>query len=97
MYAGVWSLLVDECIINSNTEHTILSYHYQYYYTFSRTLIITILFPSPITVRHPLTFTGHVHAYERTFPVLSGEVSTEQGVVYLTIGAGGVRSDLLIF
>ena len=33
--------------------------------------------------------TGHVHAYERTFPLLSDQVSLEQGVVYLTVGAGG--------
>ena len=49
--------------------------------------LIIIIFGDHCT--HPLTLTGHVHAYERTFPVLSGEVSTEQGVVYLTIGAGG--------
>ena len=50
--------------------------------------LIIIIFGDHCT--HPLTLTGHVHAYERTFPVLSGEVSTEQGVVYLTIGAGCV-------
>jgi len=35
-----------------------------------------------------MVFTGHVHAYERTFPVYEGK-KTVDGSVYLTIGDGG--------
>ena len=38
-------------------------------------------------------FTGHVHAYERTLPVRSGEVvdACDGGIVHITIGDGGNR------
>lgn len=37
-----------------------------------------------------LVFTGHVHAYERTYPVFKNETRAD-GVVYVTIGDGGNR------
>ncbi len=35
-----------------------------------------------------IVFTGHVHAYERTYPVYQNETRSD-GVVYVTIGDGG--------
>ncbi len=37
-----------------------------------------------------IVFGGHVHAYERTFPIFRNETKTD-GVVYVTIGDGGNR------
>ncbi|RYG60608.1 hypothetical protein EON64_19170 [archaeon] len=37
-----------------------------------------------------IVFTGHVHAYERTYPVFRNETRSD-GVVYVTIGDGGNR------
>ncbi len=37
-----------------------------------------------------IVFTGHVHAYERTYPVFQNETRSD-GVVYITIGDGGNR------
>ena len=36
-----------------------------------------------------LVINGHVHAYERTFPVYKNEVNDDHGIVYITIGDGG--------
>lgn len=36
-----------------------------------------------------MAFTGHVHAYERTYPVYANETRTTDGVVYVVIGDGG--------
>ena len=35
-----------------------------------------------------LVITGHVHAYERTYPVYNNTV-VKNGVIYITIGDGG--------
>jgi hypothetical protein len=40
-------------------------------------------------------FVGHVHAYERTYPVAYGEVDMDNGVVYITIGDAGNREGLV--
>ena len=37
-----------------------------------------------------IVFTGHVHAYERTYPIYQNETRND-GVVYVTIGDGGNR------
>lgn len=34
-------------------------------------------------------FNGHIHAYERTFPLREGKVNRKTGVVYITSGGGG--------
>ena len=36
-----------------------------------------------------ICFNGHIHAYERTWPLRSGKVSTKDGVIYITSGGGG--------
>lgn len=36
-----------------------------------------------------IVFNGHIHLYERTFPVLDGRVVNKNGVIYLTTGGGG--------
>lgn len=36
-----------------------------------------------------IVFSGHIHVYERTFPVREGRAVNQNGVVYLTIGGGG--------
>ena len=36
-----------------------------------------------------MVFNGHVHAYERTWPILGGKVNQKDGVVYITSGGGG--------
>ncbi|KDO25765.1 hypothetical protein SPRG_09062 [Saprolegnia parasitica CBS 223.65] len=36
-----------------------------------------------------VVFAGHVHGYERTKPVLKNQVDTQNGIVYVTTGAGG--------
>jgi len=41
-----------------------------------------------------LLFNGHVHAYERTFPVADGNrVAPHQGIAHVTIGDGGNREN----
>jgi acid phosphatase type 7 len=36
-----------------------------------------------------MAFNGHVHVYERTWPIRAGKVDQKTGVVYLTSGGGG--------
>lgn len=36
-----------------------------------------------------IVFNGHIHAYERSFPIRDGEAVEQNGVVYMTIGGGG--------
>ena len=36
-----------------------------------------------------MAFNGHVHVYERTWPIRAGKVEQKNGVVYLTSGGGG--------
>lgn len=36
-----------------------------------------------------MEFNGHVHAYERSWPIRQGKVDARRGVVYLTSGGGG--------
>ncbi|OQR88703.1 hypothetical protein THRCLA_10152 [Thraustotheca clavata] len=36
-----------------------------------------------------LVIAGHVHAYERTAPIVKNKVDSKNGIVYMTTGAGG--------
>jgi hypothetical protein len=47
----------------------------------------------PVYERHniDLALNGHVHLYERTWPVRGGKVDRAKGVTYLTSGGGGGR------
>ena len=36
-----------------------------------------------------IVFNGHVHTYERTWPIKSGKVNQKDGVAYITSGGGG--------
>ena len=36
-----------------------------------------------------LVFNGHIHVYERTWPIRAGKVDTKKGVLYITSGGGG--------
>ena len=36
-----------------------------------------------------VVFNGHVHVYERTWPIRGGKVDQREGVVYVTTGGGG--------
>ena len=36
-----------------------------------------------------IVFNGHIHAYERTWPLRNGKVNTKSGVIYITSGGGG--------
>ena len=47
----------------------------------------------PLYERHgvDLVMNGHIHAYERTFPVREGKADAKKGIVYLTSGGGGGR------
>jgi acid phosphatase type 7 len=36
-----------------------------------------------------VVFNGHIHVYERTWPLRGGKVDREKGVLYLTSGGGG--------
>jgi hypothetical protein len=38
-----------------------------------------------------VVFNGHVHAYERTHPVVDEKVDCKKGINYVTIGDGGNR------
>jgi acid phosphatase type 7 len=40
-------------------------------------------------------FVGHVHAYERTYPIAYNQTDFENGVVYITIGDAGNREGLV--
>lgn len=45
----------------------------------------------PLYEKHgvDVVFNGHVHVYERTFPIRAGKVDPEKGVIYVTSGGGG--------
>ncbi len=45
----------------------------------------------PLYEKHgvDLVMNGHIHAYERTFPLRDGKVDSKKGIVYLTSGGGG--------
>jgi hypothetical protein len=36
-----------------------------------------------------IAFNGHIHAYERTWPLRDGKVNRKTGVTYITSGGGG--------
>jgi predicted phosphodiesterase len=36
-----------------------------------------------------VVFNGHIHAYERTWPLRGGKVNPKDGIVYITSGGGG--------
>ena len=36
-----------------------------------------------------IALNGHIHLYERTWPIKAGKVDTDGGVIYLTSGGGG--------
>lgn len=36
-----------------------------------------------------IVFNGHIHVYERTFPILNGKAVEHNGIVYMTVGGGG--------
>jgi acid phosphatase type 7 len=38
-----------------------------------------------------VVFNGHIHVYERTWPIRAGKVDQKTGVVYVTTGGGGGR------
>jgi predicted phosphodiesterase len=38
-----------------------------------------------------IAFNGHIHLYERTWPIRDGKVNRKNGVVYVTSGGGGGR------
>jgi predicted phosphodiesterase len=38
-----------------------------------------------------VVFNGHIHVYERTWPIREGKVDEKDGVVYVTSGGGGGR------
>lgn len=38
-----------------------------------------------------MVFNGHVHSYERTWPIREGRVDRKSGVIYITSGGGGGR------
>lgn len=38
-----------------------------------------------------MVMNGHVHAYERTWPIRNGKVDPKNGIIYLTSGGGGGR------
>ncbi len=38
-----------------------------------------------------LVFNGHIHVYERSWPIRGGKVDQEKGIVYVTSGGGGGR------
>jgi len=41
--------------------------------------------------RVDMVFTGHVHFYERSWPIRAGKVDREKGTIYLISGGGGGR------
>ncbi|MFN9913377.1 MAG: metallophosphoesterase, partial [Pirellulaceae bacterium] len=36
-----------------------------------------------------VVWNGHIHSYERTWPILDGSVKPDQGTVYMITGGGG--------
>lgn len=45
----------------------------------------------PLYEKHnvDVVFNGHIHVYERTWPIRGGKVDRDKGVLYLTSGGGG--------
>jgi len=50
--------------------------------------------PLLLEYRVNAVFVGHVHAYERTYPVANNTVDFDNGIVYVTIGDAGNREGL---
>ena len=75
-----WLIVVMHCPwYNSNTLH----------YAEEQTVWMRDAMESIFYKHHVnIVFTGHVHAYERTYPVFQNETRSD-GVVYITIGDGG--------
>lgn len=48
-------------------------------------------FPVPLYEKHgvDIVWSGHIHSYERTHPMIGGKPVTEGGVVYMITGGGG--------
>ncbi len=38
-----------------------------------------------------IVFNGHIHLYERTWPIRGGKVDRQNGIIYITSGGGGGR------
>jgi hypothetical protein len=36
-----------------------------------------------------INFNGHIHVYERTWPIRDGKIDLQQGVRYMVMGGGG--------
>lgn len=77
-----WVIVVMHCPwYNSNTAH----------YNEQQTVLMRNAMEGVFYKYHVnIVFTGHVHAYERTYPVFQNETRSD-GVVYITIGDGGNR------
>jgi 3',5'-cyclic AMP phosphodiesterase CpdA len=45
----------------------------------------------PVYEKHhvDIVFNGHIHVYERTWPIRAGKIDREKGVLYITSGGGG--------
>jgi predicted phosphodiesterase len=45
----------------------------------------------PLYEKHgvDMVFSGHIHVYERTWPLREGKVDRKKGIIYLTSGGGG--------
>ena len=42
-----------------------------------------------------IVFDGHIHLYERTWPLRAGRADPERGVIYVTVGGGGAELEEL--
>ena len=49
------------------------------------------LVPLYETYKVDLVFNGHIHTYERTWPIKAGKVNQKDGVTHITSGGGGGR------
>ena len=94
-----WVVNELESIDREVTPWVIVSLHTPIYNTFSLHGHDPQIFAAkehmePLWVKHHVNviFTGHIHAYQRTFNVAMDKV-TKKGPVHITIGAGGRACD----
>lgn len=97
-----WLLSDLSAVDRSVTPWVFVSFHAPWYNSyldhqneFSSILMREQMEPVFLQYKVNAVFVGHVHAYERTYPVAYNQTDFDNGVVYITIGDAGNREDLV--
>ena len=86
---------VQEVLADCDAEWKFVCFHHPPYTAGKykpNVVVQRALVPTFEAVGVDIVFNGHDHMYERTYPLLGGEVAADgEGVVYIVTGAGGAR------